>query len=407
MNFLKHVYGNVNLQSYYGKATTLLLAVFLLTFSACDKEASMSPKDDGISAESAVSELRRDVETLQEQETNDADVIEMVREAELFDQQLNGWRSGRETSSRISIDDALMGMESILNLKLASGYVYEDEQFFVDSMDVPTTGELSGREVAEMYESIKTNLTRHQASMDGPNPGFRFVDITDVRDLGGGKGRVYTICNIGSVVMVEEIVRRHHGIVWGGEELLFNPPCTNPAEVLIATEFNFLAGGCFVGNPTFPNPSACGFFNIRSANVNPSGGTPGFPVPVDLIYTNRDFPTGETNAPLFPNRGEFTWHQDNSIDEICFNFSKTFRYVTDQFAVANGQILSDIRNLNFFTRRHQLIGETLLSDRVRLFNGSTPVVTYNAHLATIYYGRRFRRIHFPAVFSRELVAAQL
>lgn len=257
----------------------------------------------------------------------------------------------------------------------------------IDSLEVPINEVWSGGQIAEAFEKTKAILVEQFESLSGSEPGFRFVDISDITYTDTG-AKVYITSSVGSIPVTAEPEVFHSTFLWGGANTAPSPGCTALATTQIATIFNFQAGQNFVGNPFFPLNFG-NFFNIKSASVTPTGGVigPGS----DIQYKNRDFPTGNTNAPSFPSQGEFAWHQDNNQDELCFSVLKIANYASDQLDEANGPILNDIRNLpgSIFNSFNQLIGEVLSSQEVSVFQNGQGIVDINAHNAAIFYGFQF------------------
>lgn len=370
MNFSKLLYSNVKgLKSFTIPSSFFFLAL-LLFFTACSKEEVSSPNAD---------RYVLDVDKL----AGNDETKEILTQLKAFeDGQLTLWRAGENTSEAVDHTVAIDNMEGLLNVKLSSGTVYRDEQFLTDSIDVPSVDRWTGGDVATIYEGIKTILSKQYNSIKGDRTGFRFVDISDVKVREDGSSVLFVTGNIGSVTATERALKKASHFVWGSAETsaFF---CSVPAETQIATAFNFQKG-CLSGNPFPPSGSVCGFTNIRTVAVNPNGEQPG--VPVNLIFPTQNYTSGNTQAPTYPNEGQFVWHFDNGQDENCFSFLKTNNYVFNQLSVADGILLSAVK-LNFGSS-YRLIGESLLSEKRNIVFNGIPIVTYNAHLALIYYGRK-------------------
>jgi hypothetical protein len=373
----------------------LILCLCLTVFTACEQDDAVLPAEE---QEEGFLTKRGDSSR---DEASPAEMEGIINSAREFDAQLSSWREGANTRSTMSANEAADQVETLINLKIASGVNYKDGSYVQDSVDVSPGDSWSGRTIANVYESAKSILVSRTNELRGPNPGVRFVSVSRPTKAVDGTTRVYINAAIGSVVQTgpPQFVSSH--FVWGGANTT-PATCTLPAEVQIASSVNFELDACYTGNPT-PPLGSCGFFSVVTIAVNPFGGLAG--IPADFTYENRDWPSGATDAPLFTNEGEFAWHQDNDRDEICFNFNKMNQYVINQVDIIEGPMRTQARSLPGFLRNFRRpMGEFMLSEEFQLFNGNTLIVDFNAHYAFIDYGVRFFAIEpvFQLQSIREL-----
>lgn len=358
------------------RSSSLGIFALLLIFTACNKEENLS--SDKL--------LTKEEYEAVNFEQNDATVNDLIKRFTDFnDNQLRLWRAGENTDQELDTRDAIDNMEGLINMRLASGRVYKDEKFLTDSIDVPSADAWNGEQVAGIFDGIKSILIKQYESIEGDKVGFRFVDLSDIKVREDGTSVLFVTGNVGTVKAGERALRKISGsFLWGTAET--DPfPCFVAAEPEIANAFNFQKG-CLMGNPAPPSNGVCGFFLIRTVAVTPSAGTPG--VPVDLIRASQSYPSGNTQASSYPNEGQFVWHFDADQDENCFSFLKTNNYVFNQLKTADGPILADVRS-TFGIRSYETIGESLFSEKRNIVFNGVPIVTFNAHLAFIYYGLKF------------------
>lgn len=371
MNFIKTLYHSVKHSTLVLKSSPLFFFAVLLVVSSCSKE-EMSSND-------AVANV-----TINE-EVNSEEANALIQQMIDFEKnQLEPWRAGDKTDQTIATELAIENMEGLLNLKLARGVVYKDEKFLTDSIDVPQSDLWTGTDVAKLYEGIKELLVKQYNTVEGADVGFRFVDISDIKVREDGTKAIFITGNVGAVKAGDRALKKASSFLWGSAETNFFP-CSIPAETEIAGAFNFQLG-CLSGNPPPPPNGTCGFFAIRTVAITPSAGTPG--VPVDLIFASQSYLSGNTQAPAYPQEGQYVWHFDADQDENCFSFLKTNNYVFNQLSVAGGTLLTTVRK-TYGTKAYQLFGESLFSEKRNIVFNGVPIVTYNAHLAFIYYGIRF------------------
>jgi hypothetical protein len=369
---------------------TMLLG---LIWSSCQKDTPALPSDSsgGVGASAREEEENYDA----------ASVSARMSEIGAYKTKFDRWRQGQNTSQTIDAAQAVEEIESIFNFYLSRpGKSYGTDQVFVDEVVIPTSSlSWNGSRAAYAFEQVKAKLVAQFATLANNSKGVRMVDLGSPV-VSNGQIKIAIHAEMGSQLINSPTELDALTIRWAGPPVEMSTECAGAANEGIGQAVNANLGFFLQNLPPFStvppgnplvNPDVLILSPIRSVQTNATGSVLPGPPPA-FVANTTNYPSGNNQAPNYPNIGQYKIHYDlefsTPCDEICFSLGKFGAYVLGNRQVGDSHtaMINQMFPTPSFFPKYRLIC-TYVSSASRTAQIPGGYVDANEHPTWHYYGR--------------------